>query len=371
MALVSEGQMISLPEVATNSAVACHLPLKPEVPAEVKAAREKARWEPIHLIPDGFRKLGACAEVVEMVEHGCWIDFRGNRSRYEVVEQYPFENEGLWERTCKEADRMESCEALTDPTAPVRKISSWVVVEKGDKIRVCIDLSTLINPHIPAWPFKLPNFDAAAELIRPGSYLAKFDFRDGFFALKLHEADAHLLGVRHPGSGRVKVCSRLPFGLSWSPVWFCKLTEEIANLLRARGVRCIIFVDDLLLVSDTRDECVEAMRVTREVFTELGVQWAPHKTDGPTQVLEFLGVQIDTREGHMCFRLPASKLLSTLAKIKAFSEREERGWCPAADLASLVGSLSWCTAVVQGGRVFMRNMHTALAPAFVDAHGCP
>ena len=73
----------------------------------------------------------------------------------------------------------------------------------------------------------------------------------------------------------------------------------------------------------------------------------------------------------MCFRLPASKLLSTLAKIKAFGEREERGWCPAADLASLVGSLSWCTAVVQGGRVFMRNMYTALAPAFVDAHGRP
>ena len=73
VALVSEGQMISLPEVATNSAVACRLPPKPEVPAEVKAAREKARWEPIHLIPDGFRKLGACAEVVEMVEHGCCL----------------------------------------------------------------------------------------------------------------------------------------------------------------------------------------------------------------------------------------------------------------------------------------------------------
>ena len=35
----------------------------------------------------------------------------------------------------------------------------------------------------------------------------------------------------------------------------------------------------------------------------------PHKKEGPTQVIVFLGVEIDTREDHMCFRLPVEKVV--------------------------------------------------------------
>jgi hypothetical protein len=67
-------------------------------------------------------------------------------------------------------------------------------------------------------------------------------------------------------------------------VWFCKLTEEIAVILRRRGVKCIIFVDDLLIAGDTKEECEASMAIAEEVFDKLGVQWAPHKKAGPCQV---------------------------------------------------------------------------------------
>ena len=89
-------------------------------------------------------------------------------------------------------------------------------------------------------------------------------------------------------------------------------------------------------------------------------------------MLEFLGIEIDTREGHMCFRLPPHKLVKTLSKIKAFMcDYKSQGVCSAAVLASLIGNLAWCASVVQGGRVFLRSMCHTLAPAFVDAKGQP
>ena len=369
-ALVNRESVIHLPDTSTNQKVATCVPTPEQVEESEKVVREQAKWLPIHLRPEGFHRLGASEEIMEILR-GCWIDYRGDRSRYEIVEQYPFPSEELWRKACVEADRMEACEALTRPTQPVRKVSSWVTVEKGGKVRVCIDLSKLINPLIPAWPFKLPSFEDAADIIKPGSFLAKFDFRDGFFACHVHEADAHLMGVFHPRSGEIRVCSRLPFGLAWSPVWFCKLTEEIARILRSKGVSCIIFVDDLLIAADTEEECRKAMDVAREVFTVMGVQWAPHKTAGPAQVLEFLGVEIDTREDHMCFRMPPRKVVSTLRLINGFLAREHVGWCAAAELAHLVGSLAWSAAVVQGGRVFLRSMYDTLAPAFIDMKGKP
>ena len=294
------------------------------VSAHEKLVRAAQKWKPVHLLKHGFLRHGASKKVLDSLD-GCTIDFRGDSCRYEIVEQYKFESAELKEKCCIEADRMEACGALKHPSRLVRKVSSWVAVEKGGKVRVCIDLSKVVNPHIPAWPFSLPKFQDAGQYIQEGSYLAKYDFRDGFFALHMKEHDSHLLGVLHPRDQSVRVCSRLPFGLAWSPAWFCQMTEEVASILRRLGVVCIIFVDDLLIIGSSESECLYFMGVAEAMFQDLGIEWAAHKKEGPSQKLEFLGAEIDCRPDHMCYRVPAKKLVKCLALIDEFLALESEG----------------------------------------------
>ena len=87
--------------------------------------------------------------------------------------------------------------------------------------------------------------------------------------------------------------------------------------MRRRGVKGLVFVDDFLLVADSKEECQRYMQICEEVLAEAHAEWAPHKKEGPTQVIVFLGVEIDTRDGHMCFRLPSDKVVALSAQIEA------------------------------------------------------
>ena len=140
--------------------------------------------------------------------------------------------------------------------------------------------------------------------MKPGSYFAKYDLRDGFWHVPVAEADRRRLLVRHPMSGRLMWASRLPFGFLRSPERFCLLTQALADLFHRRhpgiGVHIYVFVDDYLVVGDDEAATREGCRLLEELFpkfAEFGMQWAPHKRRGPAQVMEFLGLLLCNLEG--------------------------------------------------------------------------
>jgi hypothetical protein len=325
---------------------------------------------------EAFDRLPFPLEVKRLVKE-VEVPFLGDRSRCEEIAQYPWKLPEHKQLAANETERYLACKALVPAAAhgiQVTKCSSWVVV-KGGKTRCCLDLSKLVNPWIPSVPFSLPRFCDVRDFVQPGTYMLAYDLRDFFFSLSLRKGDWHLFGVRHPGTGELLCCSRVPFGYVEAPHVACTVSEGVANELRRRGVKCLCFVDDFLLrAGDTLEEAYRTAEIFETLMAELGFQWAPHKKVGPSFQVVFLGIEIDTRPEHFCFRLPAKKTLAVLSELDSFLQMRDKGAveCEASALAGLVGRLAFANNVIPGAQLFLRDLYDALAAAFVCYnHGKP
>nr|XP_006822332.1 PREDICTED: uncharacterized protein LOC102808029 [Saccoglossus kowalevskii] len=93
------------------------------------------------------------------------------------------------------------------------------------------------------------------------------------------------------------------------------------------------------------------MAVLTLIFRRLGIPIAPHKTVGPTTVLEYLGIELDTVR--MQARLPQDKLSRIHELLKTFLSRKS---CTKRELLSLLGHLNFACRVVIPGRTFISRL---------------
>ena len=78
---------------------------------------------------------------------------------------------------------------------------------------------------------------------------------------------------------------------------------------------------------------------------------APHKTEGPTSCLVFLGIELDTQQ--WIVRLPDIKLRRLQEEIRKWESKKA---CTKRELLSLIGQLQHACCVVRPGRSFLRRM---------------
>ena len=86
-------------------------------------------------------------------------------------------------------------------------------------------------------------------------------------------------------------------------------------------------------------------------FQNLKILIAPGKTQGPSQVLEFMGIILDTVK--MQARLPADKIAHLEGIFEQFQNRRS---CTLKELQSLIGTLNFACKVVPPGRPFLQRM---------------
>lgn len=102
----------------------------------------------------------------------------------------------------------------------------------------------------------------------------------------------------------------LPFGCSISCATFDRFATflESAVLRRSPVGRLLHYLDDFLFGGrrNTR-ECQIIMSHFHSCMSDLGVPVAREKTEGPTTVLVFLGLELDSDE--MVVRVPIDKVL--------------------------------------------------------------
>lgn len=82
-----------------------------------------------------------------------------------------------------------------------------------------------------------------------------------------------------------------------------------------------------------------------------GVPTAPHKVEGPSTCLTFLGIELDSCT--LIARLPEDGLRHLLASLKEWWHRKH---CLKQELLSLIGVLQHASTVVQFGRAFLRSI---------------
>ena len=176
-----------------------------------------------------------------------------------------------------------------------------------------------INNHIPKEPYSLQyvRVDDAITILRslgPGSFMAKADLKSAFRLVPIHPADWNLLGIYWQSQYYIDLY--LPFGLRSAPFLFNQISDALEWILKHNyGLRHVIHIlDDFFIAEHTKIACLASFTTLLKVFMSLRVP-----TMGPSQVLEFMGVVLDSNR--MEARLPEDKLARIRQLLDSFTNR--------------------------------------------------
>lgn len=219
-----------------------------------------------------------------------------------------------------------------------------VVHRENRSPRLVIDASRQINPYIRHRHVKLTTLKIMNEGIEAGAWWSGLDLKSGYYHIKIHPDYRRLFGIRwisDAGEECFYVWNVCFLGISDLVYTFTKLFRPIISHLHGLGIKSDIYIDDLRVVADSKENCAKDMETVREVLSASGFVESKSKAIPPTQCGIFLGLTNDTLQ--LLYRIPDSKLISILDKIGKLVKHKR---AKIKDVASLYGSLAACTLAV-------------------------
>ena len=158
----------------------------------------------------------------------------------------------------------------------------------------------------------------------------------------------------------------LPFGLASAPWVFTKTLKPIAALGWELGIRMIVYVDNILLLAETKEKARdqgESQRSSVQPAVSVTVPGFHSKhRETQSQCLEFLGFTVDTTR--MELSLPAQKIKKIRAECQQLLEVERVSACA---LSRLIGKMNATKPVFPPAPLLYRNLQMDLAEALKGA----
>lgn len=204
------------------------------------------------------------------------------------------------------------------------------------------------------------SFDKVADLVfkcGKGALMAKRDIKSAFRLLPVFPGDFHLLGMKFEDNFYFDKC--LPMGCSRAPMLFETFSTFIHWCVAYKsGLQTLDhFLDDFIFVgSNKTDECVRLAVTFEQICSELEIPVAAEKSVGPTTVLVFLGLELDSNE--MLVRVPLHKIEELLELLQSYASRKKMSL---KELQSIVGKLSFVSRAVRSSRAFLRRFYDAMS----------
>ena len=152
-------------------------------------------------------------------------------------------------------------------------------------------------------------------------FLAKTDIKNLFRIIPIHPDDYPLLGIFWKGSFYYDKC--MPMGCSSSCKIFKTFSTAVEWVARHKlYIPCILhLLDDFLIVALTESLCQSQLNIFLTMCYYLGIPIAPEKTLGPSQILSFAGIELDSCL--MEARLPLDKVQKFIEIITDFLKRKK------------------------------------------------
>ena len=126
-------------------------------------------------------------------------------------------------------------------------------------------------------------------------WTVSIDIRDAYLHVPMHQAIRKYLCFMV--NKQVYQFTCLPFGLATSPREFTKLLRPVVALLRQRGVKLHVYLDDWLIHADTPEQAQLHAQTTISVLQFLGWIINYEKSDlTPSQDFQFIGMQFNTSQ---------------------------------------------------------------------------
>lgn len=211
-----------------------------------------------------------------------------------------------------------------------------------------------LSPFVHSPHFKMEGLAVARDLIEEGDWFSRVDLKDAYLHVPLHPLIRPWF--RYRLLGKVYQWRTIPFGFRDSPRMFQKLVIEALTPLREQGLRLIIYLDDILLISSSHLQCVEEVNKLVGRLLELGFVINLKKSElVPSQQKVFLGTEIDSRA--MSFSLPQEKLKAFKKRIKELLRKHQKGEDPTLrELQSVVGTIVSTSDCVPAVRLHLNSL---------------
>lgn len=241
----------------------------------------------------------------------------------------------------------------------------FLVPKENGKKRPVLNLKRL-NQFLNPKPFRLINYQQIPKFIQENDYMMKVDLKNAYFHIPVQESHRRFLAFVYKGQFFNMTC--LPFGIATAPLVFSRITNWIAGMLRSRGVRIVVYLDDFLLANQDPVLLAEQARETIHFLRELGFVINVDKTSWvPTHMIEYLGIVWDSEKNVKL--LSVEKVKRTRQQIRGIIQRRTWNWQEA---KSVIGRLSFAAFVVPLGRLHCRSLQIAsnTIPQFTKKKHC-
>ncbi len=150
-----------------------------------------------------------------------------------------------------------------------------IIPKKGGGLRPILDLRVL-NQALHKLPFKMLKHRRMIKCIQPQDWFAAIDLKDAYFHVSIHPQ--HRPFLRFAFEGRAWQYRVLPFGLSLSPRVFMKVVEGALTPLREVGLRILNYLDDWLILAQSREQLGDHRDLVLRHLSQLGLRVRAHST---------------------------------------------------------------------------------------------
>ena len=215
-----------------------------------------------------------------------------------------------------------------------------VLVRKDGSLRFCIDFRKL-NSLTVKDSHPLPCICETLESLTGAAHYSTFDMNSGFWQVPMDEESKQYTAFTLGCMGLYK-CESMPFGLCNAPPTFQRLMQNCLGELNL--TYCLIYLDDVIVFSDTPEEDLRRMCVVFDLLCEHGLKLKPSKCEVSKLEINYLAHHVSQKGV-----LPLKKNLESIAH------------CPPPDTYTKVKSF---VGLVGHYRHFLKGFAKIAAPLY-------
>ena len=196
-------------------------------------------------------------------------------------------------------------------------ISSYFAVPKPRKVNAWRPILNLkfFNDFVKKYHFSMETLSTVRDWLQPGYYCISLDIKDAYLNIPMHRDSKKYL--RFSWLGELLQWESLPFGLTCSPRVLTKILKPvIAFIRRTWNVLISIYMDDILIQSESPAKCILHAQIVMVVLMALGWSIKFEKcTLMPSRTFTHLGFDFNTE--NMTILCPQPKI----ARIQEFCQK--------------------------------------------------
>ena len=295
----------------------------PALKTHLRAKHERFQAGQFNTKLNNWKRMTSDPEVLETVK-GLKIKSDGNPMTCSQKEQRYFsENENC--AVDEEIEKLLKKKVIQKSFPEAGQVVSPIFMreKKDGSHRMILNLKDL-NQQVEYQKFKMETVQTALQLTTKNCYFASVDLRDAYYSTEIHTEFWKYL--KFYWRDTLYCFQAAAMGLAPVPIKFTKLTKPKLAHLHDLGHVITSFIDDSLLIGQTKAEIYESVIDTVKVFDSLGFTIHDEKSQlMPTQEITYLGFVINLQTMTiMLTHERKQKLLNTCACLLEKTEEEIR-----------------------------------------------